>query len=77
VDAAVHAVLQQHPLVTVARRDHAAVHEVELDELCVGQVQVRRHQLPTAALHATGCEGTRGARVNILHARALTLLQYS
>ena len=55
VDAPVHAVLQEHALVTVARWDHAAVHEVELDELCVGQVQVHRHQLTTAALH--GVEG--------------------
>lgn len=40
VDASVQAVLQQDALVPVAGWDHAAVHEVELDELCVGQVEV-------------------------------------
>lgn len=51
VDSSIQAVLQKHTLVTVARRDHAAVHEVELDELSVGQVQVHCHQLTAATLH--------------------------
>lgn len=50
VDAAVQAVLQQNSLVSVAGWDHAAVHEVELDELCVGQVEVHGCQLSTATL---------------------------
>ena len=57
IDAPVHAVLQEHALVTVARWDHAAVHEVELDELCVGQVEVHRHQLTAAALHGVSGDG--------------------
>lgn len=43
VDSSIQAVLQKHTLVTVARWDHAAVHEVELDELSVGQIQVHCH----------------------------------
>lgn len=50
VDAAVQAVLQQNSLVAVAGWDHAAVHEVELDELCVGQVEVHGCQLSAATL---------------------------
>lgn len=50
VDASVQAVLQQNSLVPVAGWDHAAVHEVELDELCVGQVEVDSRQLSAATL---------------------------
>lgn len=50
VDASVQAVLQQNSLVPVAGWDHAAVHEVELDELCVGQVEVDGYQLSAATL---------------------------
>lgn len=50
VDAAVQAVLQQNALVPVAGWDHAAVHEVELDELCAGQVEVDGRQLSAATL---------------------------
>lgn len=50
VDSSIQAVLQKHSLVTVARWDHAAVHEVELDELSVGQVKVHCHQLTAATL---------------------------
>lgn len=50
VDSSIQTVLQKHTLVTVAGWDHAAVHEVELDELCVGQVQVNCHQLTAATL---------------------------
>lgn len=50
VDASVQAVLQQNSLIPVAGRDHAAVHEVELDELCVGQVEVDGYQLSAATL---------------------------
>lgn len=50
VDASVQTVLQEHALVAVARWDHAAVHEVELNKLSVGQVQVHCHQLAAATL---------------------------
>lgn len=50
VDASVQAVLQQNSLVPVAGGDHAAVHEVELDELGVGEVQVDGHQLSATTL---------------------------
>lgn len=50
VDATIQTVLQQDALVAVTRRDHAAVHEIELDELGVGQVQVHCYQLTAAAL---------------------------
>lgn len=50
VDSSVQTVLQKHALVAITGWDHAAVHKVELDELCVGQVQVNRHQLTAATL---------------------------
>lgn len=50
VDPSVQTVLQEHTLVAITGRDHAAVHEVELDELRVGQVQIDRHQLTAASL---------------------------
>lgn len=50
VDATIQTVLQQDALVAVTRRDHTAVHEIELDELGVGQVQVHCYQLTAAAL---------------------------
>lgn len=50
VDSSVQTVLQKHTLVAITGWDHAAVHEIELDELCVGQVQVNRHQLTGATL---------------------------
>lgn len=50
VDASIQTVLQEHALVAVARWDHAAVHEVELNKLSVGQVQVHCHQLAAATL---------------------------
>lgn len=50
VDASVQTVLQQNTLVPVAGWDHAAVHEVELDELGVGQVEVDGGQLSAATL---------------------------
>lgn len=51
VDPSVQTVLQEHALVAITGRDHAAIHEVELDEVRVGQVQVNRHQLTAASLH--------------------------
>lgn len=53
VDTSIQTVLQQHTLVTIAGWDHAAVHEVELNELSIGQVQIHRHQLSTTALYST------------------------
>lgn len=50
VDSTIQTVLQKDTLVAVTRRDHAAVHEIELDELGVGQVQVHCHQLTAATL---------------------------
>lgn len=50
VDSSIQTVLQENALVPVAGWNHAAVHEVELDELCVGQVEVNGHQLPAATL---------------------------
>lgn len=57
VDSSIQAVLQKHSLVTVAGWDHAAVHEVELDELGVGQVEVHCDQLTAAALSTDTCRG--------------------
>lgn len=50
VDSSVQTVLKKDTLVAVAWWDHAAVHEVELDELCIGQVQVNCHQLTATTL---------------------------
>lgn len=50
VDSSIQTVLQKHTLVAITGWDHAAVHKIELDELCVGQVQVNRHQLTAATL---------------------------
>lgn len=50
VDSSIQTVLQKHTLVTIARWDHAAIHEVELDELSVGQVQVHCHKLTATTL---------------------------
>lgn len=50
VDSSVQTVLQKHTLVAITGWDHAAIHKVELDELCIGQVQVNRHQLTAATL---------------------------
>lgn len=55
VDASVQTVLQKNTLVAITGWNHAAIHEVELDELCIGQVQVNRHQLTAATL----CEDPR------------------
>lgn len=54
VDSSVQTVLQKNTLVAITGWNHAAVHEVELDELCIGQVQVNCHQLTAATL----CEET-------------------
>lgn len=55
VDSSVQTVLQKNTLVAITGWNHAAIHEVELDELCIGQVQVNRHQLTAATL----CEDPR------------------
>lgn len=52
VDSSIQAVLQEHTLVTVARWDHAAIHEVKLNKLSICQVQIHGDQLTAAALHA-------------------------
>lgn len=56
VDSSVQTVLQKNTLVAITGWNHAAVHEVELDELCIGQVQVNRHQLTAATLRSDTVE---------------------
>lgn len=44
-DPSVHAELQENTLIPTAGCDHAAVHEVELNEFSAGQIQIHCDQL--------------------------------